>query len=74
MRINIVRDIESHEDYTTASADARLIASALAHVAQALHWLGTADASTPMGAIELLAKEVKGVAESLDVAAVVLQK
>ena len=35
------------------------IAYALCKVAAALRMLGTADAATPMGAIELLAMEVK---------------
>jgi nitrogen-specific signal transduction histidine kinase len=35
------------------------IAEAINRVAKSLHELGTADAVTPMGAIELLALEVK---------------
>lgn len=42
------------------------IACAIMHVARALDRLGTADAATPMGAIEFLAVEVKGVATAME--------
>jgi hypothetical protein len=35
------------------------MAEALSEVARALHWLGTADAATPMGAIEAHAAMVR---------------
>lgn len=42
------------------------IALALYAVANELSDLGVANADTPMGAIELLASEVKGLSESFD--------
>ena len=42
-----------------------LIAAALMEVAAAIHRLGLAEASTPMGAIEVLAKEVKESGEAI---------
>jgi hypothetical protein len=46
------------------------IAHALCHVARAIQELGTADAATPMGAMEMLAMEVRdgfrALAESLN--------
>jgi hypothetical protein len=41
------------------------LASAQEHTARALERLGTADAATPMGAIELLAGEVKQVSQAI---------
>lgn len=46
-------------------AGAKMIANALLEVASALYRLGTADACTSKGAIELLAEEVKGIAARL---------
>lgn len=41
------------------------IETELDRIAYALRCLGTADAATPMGAVELLAMEVKGIAAGL---------
>lgn len=42
-----------------------LVAMSLDHVASAIHRLGTADAATPMGAIEMLSMEIKRIADVL---------
>lgn len=41
------------------------LAEAQADVAAALRQLGLADAATPMGALEVLAKEVSGIASAI---------
>lgn len=46
-----------------------LIAWALTEVAHAIHkhyyWMGTADAATPMGALEHVAAELKGIGAAI---------
>lgn len=42
------------------------IAGAIRELARAIDRLGTNDASTPMGAIELLASEVKRIADNME--------
>lgn len=42
------------------------IACALCAVGRAIQRLGTADAATPFGAVEMLSKEVKSIADSID--------
>jgi HAMP domain-containing protein len=43
------------------------IADAVRELARAIDRLGTNNASTPMGAIELLASEVKRIADNMEV-------
>lgn len=42
------------------------IAEAVSELARAIDRLGTKDAATPMGAIELLASEVKRIADNME--------
>jgi hypothetical protein len=59
-------DTKTVLDALNDTGDSKLVlAAAILDVAKAIHKLGTADAATPMGAIELLAKEVKGISSVL---------
>jgi hypothetical protein len=49
-----------------AGDSAFAVAYAVLRLTHAVELLGTADAATPMGAIEMLAVEVKGVAKAID--------
>jgi hypothetical protein len=74
-QINEIKPVElivESEDFEKASPDARIIAVALARVADALYWLGNGDAiganGARMGAIEGLSKELKDGLEAVSMA------
>lgn len=55
----------SPTSYDPELSDGANIANALFAIARALDRLGTNDAATPMGAVELLAKEVRDGADAM---------